>query len=76
MDYTGISVQEIKERIKKRVKSGSILLFHTGVKNTAPALDEILSDLKEQGYSIVGADELIYKDNYIIDRSGRQMLKK
>ncbi len=76
LDYTGLSVQEIKERIKKRVKSGSILLFHTGVKNTAPALDEILSDLKEQGYSIVGADELIYKDNYIIDRSGRQMLKK
>ena len=54
------------------VKRGSIILFHNGVENTAEALDRILTELDKQGYSFVSVEELIYKDNYTIDHTGRQ----
>lgn len=75
LDYTGLSVDEITNRVVGSVKNGSIILFHNGVENTAPALDRILSALSEQGYSFVTVDELIYKGNYRIDHTGRQFLK-
>ena len=58
--------------IVKGTKNGSIILFHNGVENTAPALDKILTELSKQGYTFVSVDDLIYKDNYTIDHTGRQ----
>ena len=72
LDYTKISVDEIVNRVLKGTKNGSIILFHNGVENTAPALDKILTELSKQGYSFVSVDDLIYKDNYAIDHTGRQ----
>lgn len=72
LDYTKISVDEIVNRVVKGTKNGSIILFHNGVENTAPALDKILTELSKQGYSFVSVDDLIYKDNYTIDHTGRQ----
>ncbi len=72
LDYTEISVEEIVSRIVNSVQNGSVLLFHNGVKNTAEALDEILTQLSQQGYSFVSVDELIYKDDYYLDHTGRQ----
>lgn len=75
LDYTGLSVGEIKDRVTKRVKSGSIVLFHTGVENTAEALGQILSQLKDEGYSFAGVDELICKEDFFIDHTGKQIKK-
>ncbi len=72
LDYTGLSVEEIVSRVCSRAKNGSIVLFHNGVENTAPALDKILTELAAQGYSFVSVNDLIYKDNYSIDHTGRQ----
>ena len=72
LDYTKISVDEIVNRVVKGTKNGSIILFHNGVENTAHALDKVLTELSKQGYSFVSVDDLIYKDNYTIDHTGRQ----
>ncbi len=76
LDYTKISVDEIVNRVVKGTKNGSILLFHNGVENTAPALDKILTELESQGYSFVSVEDLIYKENYYLDHTGRQHKNK
>ena len=72
LDYTKISVDEIVNRVIKGTTNGSILLFHNGVDNTAPALDRILTELAKQGYSFVSVEDLIYKDNFYLDHTGKQ----
>lgn len=72
LDYTKISIDEIVSRVIKGTTNGSILLFHNGVDNTAPALDKILTELSKQGYSFVSVEDLIYKDNFYIDHTGKQ----
>ena len=72
LDYTGLSVDEIVQRVLSRIENGSIVLFHNGVENTAEALDKILTELKKQGYSFVSVNDLIYKDNYYLDHTGKQ----
>ncbi len=72
LDYKGLSPERMTERLLKSTREGSIILFHTGVLNTPTALETILSRLKGQGYSFVTVEELIYKDNYKIDHTGRQ----
>lgn len=72
LDYTKISVEEIVNRVVSRVQNGSIILFHNGVENTAEALDKVLTELEKQGYSFVSVNDLIYKDNYYLDHTGRQ----
>lgn len=72
LDYTGLSVDEIVSRIMSRARNGSIVLFHNGVDTTATALDRVLTELAGQGYSFVSVNDLIYKDNYSIDHTGRQ----
>ena len=72
LDYTKISIEEIVSRVINGTSNGSIILFHNGVENTAPALDKILTELSKQGYSFVSVEDLIYKDNYYLDHTGRQ----
>ncbi len=72
LDYTGLTVDEITQRVISRAKNGSIVLFHNGVENTAPALDKILTELEKQGYSFFSVKDLIYMENYSIDHTGRQ----
>ncbi len=72
LDYTKISVDEIVNRVINSTQNGSIILFHNGVENTAEALDIILTRLSQQGYSFVSVEDLIYKDNYYLDHTGRQ----
>ncbi len=72
LDYTKLSVEEIVDRVIKGTKNGSIVLFHNGVDNTAEALDLCLTELSKQGYSFVSVNDLIYKDNYYLDHTGRQ----
>ena len=75
LDYQKLSVDEIVNRVISRVANGSIVLFHNGVENTAPALDKILTELAKQGYSFVSVNDLIYKEDYYLDPTGRQQKK-
>ncbi|WPX07611.1 polysaccharide deacetylase family protein [Anaerocellum danielii] len=72
LDWKDLSAQEIAQRVLKRIKSGSIVLFHNNAKNTKYALPIILSTLSKQGYQFVTVSELIYKDGYYIDHQGVQ----
>lgn len=76
LDYTGLTVDEIVNRVISRAHNGSIVLFHNGVDTTAEALDKILTELSKQGYSFVSVNDLIYKENYSIDHAGRQHKNK
>jgi len=44
-----------------------------GAKYTAEALDSLITGLLDQGYEIVPISQLIYKDNYHMDHTGRQI---
>lgn len=63
---------DIVSRVLKRVKPGSIMLFHNGAKNTPEALPKILEKLIADGYKIVPVGELIYHENNSIDHRGKQ----
>ncbi len=76
LDYMKLPVEEIANRVVKGATNGSIILFHNGVENTAEALDKALTTLSEQGYSFVSVENLIYKDNYYLDHTGKQHKNK
>ena len=40
---------------------------------TVDALERIIKDAKNKGYKFVSVGELIYKDNYKIDHTGKQI---
>ena len=48
------------------------MLFHNDAEFTPEALPNILKTLKEQSYEFVFIEDLIMKENYEIDYSGKQ----
>ena len=56
----------------KKVKNGSIVLFHNDADHTPAALPTILKRLKDEGYEFVFISDLILKDNYEIKHDGTQ----
>ncbi|HIY45029.1 MAG TPA: polysaccharide deacetylase family protein [Candidatus Borkfalkia excrementipullorum] len=72
LDWKDLSAAEISMRIVNSVKSGSIILCHNNGLHTAEALPIVLDTLKNSGYEFVPIGELIYRENYTIDASGRQ----
>lgn len=62
-------------RVIKKTKPGSILLFHNTAKYTPETLPRVLETLQKDGYTFVKVSDLIYKDNYYIDASGKQIPK-
>lgn len=75
LDYTGITPDEMCERIKKKIRNGSIILMHNDTKHTASGLQQIIDCIEEIDYEIVPLSELIYFDNYEINHEGRQIKK-
>lgn len=73
LDWQGLEVSEIVSRVVGAADCGDIILFHNDVKNTPPALREVLRQLSEKGYSFVTVSELIYHDSYRIDATGKQI---
>ena len=61
------------ERVMKKTKDGSIILFHNDAKYTPDNLPRVLESLLGQGYTFVTISDLIYKDDYYIDISGKQI---
>ncbi len=72
LDWKDLSASEITSRVTKRVKPGSIVLFHNAALHTPEALPQILEKLQGDGYKFVPISELIYMDNYAIDQTGKQ----
>jgi polysaccharide deacetylase family sporulation protein PdaB len=72
LDWKELSAQEIQARILDRVQPGSIVLMHNNGVHTAEALPGLLSALTNDGYTFVTVPELIYRDHYRIDHTGRQ----
>ncbi len=70
-----MSRQAILDRILKRTKSGSIILFHNDTQYTVELLPQIISQLTAKGLDFVPVSELIMKDNYYMDDQGRQQRK-
>ena len=76
LDYTGKTADEMCERIKKKLRSGSIILMHNDTEYTAKGLQEIINCINEEGYEIVPLSELIYFEGYTINHEGRQIKKQ
>lgn len=73
LDWKDPTPDEMINRIKSKIKPGSIILMHNGAKNTPAALPKILKMIKEEGYSIVPISELIYIENYTVGHDGTQI---
>lgn len=73
LDWKDLSANEICRRVTDKVKPGSIVLFHNAAKHTPEALPVILANLKDKGYEFVTVSEMILRENYYIDHTGKQM---
>lgn len=75
LDWKDYGIDSITNTVlnHKDLQNGAIILCHNGAKYTADALEILIKGLKEQGYEIVPVSELIYKKNYHMDVTGRQI---
>lgn len=75
LDWKDYGVDSIIKTVTehKNLQNGSIILMHNGAKYTAQALPTVIEKLQEKGYEIVPISELIYKDDYHLDVTGRQI---
>lgn len=76
LDYTGLTGEQMWERLNNKLQPGSIILMHNGTKHTADSLDKLIYQIQEKGYSLVTVSELMYQENYTIDANGMQKLVK
>ena len=73
LDWKGLSKEQIASRVVSGCKNGSIVLMHNDGKHTLEALPAIIDGLRAKGFTFKTVGELIYKDNYTIDHTGRQI---
>ncbi len=73
LDWKNLSADEIYNRVTQKVNNGSIVLFHNAALNTPEALGKILETLTKEGYEFVTVEEIIYKSDYSIDHTGKQI---
>lgn len=71
----GHQTRRDKEPYIEKCKNGSILLFHNDTPHTAKILPDIITALKDRGYGFIPVSELILRENYEIDHTGRQKEK-
>ncbi|GIO34801.1 MULTISPECIES: N-acetylmuramoyl-L-alanine amidase [Paenibacillus] len=65
MDWSGVSSKEIMRLVRKELKPGGIVLQHTAngknhLANTIEALQQMIPELKAEGYSFVTVPELLH----------------
>ena len=75
MDWKDYGVDKIVERVTKNksLDNGAIILMHNGAKFTADALESVITSLQEQGYTLVPISQLIIKENFHMDGTGKQI---
>lgn len=75
LDWKGLSAREIAERVQK-ADSGDIILCHNNSDHIVEALPAIFESFKLKGLTAVPIGQLIYRDGYHIDGSGKQISDK
>ncbi|MFZ7130796.1 MAG: polysaccharide deacetylase family sporulation protein PdaB [Eubacteriales bacterium] len=73
LDWKNEGSEQIINRVVSNIRPGSIVLFHNNAEYVTKALPSIIKEVKEEGYSIIPISELIYKEKYTIDHTGRQI---
>ena len=75
LDWKDYGVDSIVNTVvnHKNLQNGSIILMHNGAKYTAQALPAVSEGLQKKGYELVPISELIIRENYHIDHTGRQI---
>ena len=75
LDWKDYGVDSIIDTVvnHKQLGNGAIILCHNGAKYTAEALEDMILGLQDKGYEIVPVSELIYKEDYHMDVTGRQI---
>lgn len=58
-DWSGVSAQNMINRVLNQVSSGSIVLFHLHGANTPEAISEIIPSLKAQGYILTTISNML-----------------
>lgn len=74
LDWKNYGKDELIQKVlkHKNLSPGSIILMHNATKYTRYALDDIVKGLKQKGYTLVTVSDLILKNDYTIDHTGRQ----
>lgn len=75
LDWKDVPADKMTSKILSNSKPGSIILMHNAGKYTTKALPNIIKGFKSAGYSMVKISDLIYKDNFTIDHTGKQIHK-
>ncbi|WP_373899055.1 polysaccharide deacetylase family sporulation protein PdaB [Haloimpatiens sp. FM7315] len=75
IDWKGEGEEIEYNRVIKKTKPGSIILFHTNGKYTPKNLSKIIKKFQDEGYKFVKVSDLIYKEDFYIDSTGKQILK-
>lgn len=75
LDWKDYGKESIIQKVceNKHLENGAIILCHNGAKYTASALDEMLTTLENKGFQIVPVSELIYREKYHMDATGKQI---
>ncbi|SHH78456.1 polysaccharide deacetylase family sporulation protein PdaB [Clostridium collagenovorans DSM 3089] len=73
IDWKEKGAEEEYNRVVEKVKPGSIILFHNNAKYTPENLEKIITKLKGEGYEFVKVSDMIYKDDYYLDHTGKQI---
>ena len=73
IDWQDPDPDTIISRITEGTQSGSILLFHNDLENTAQALPQLLTALKQKGFVFSRVSDMVYYDSYHIDGNGTQI---
>ena len=71
-----IEGEEIYNRVVQKTTNGSIILFHNAAKHTPEALPMIIEKLQKDGFEFKKISDVIYKKNYYIDNTGKQIKNK
>lgn len=72
IDYKDPTPEQMRSRIMKKLRCGSIMLFHSGAKNTPAALPQVIDAVRAEGYEFVPVSQLIHPAPYTVDFEGRQ----
>ncbi len=75
LDWKDYGVDSIIKTVTehKDLGNGAIILMHNGAKYTAQALPAVIEKLHAEGYEIVPISKLIYRNDYHMDVTGKQI---
>lgn len=75
LDWKDYGTDAIIKRVvdNKNLGDGAIILCHNGAKYTADALESVITGLQAKGYEIVPVSQLIIRDDFHMDVTGKQI---